>query len=48
MRGRFKDALAIRTIARHHIYKDILRPPLERHSRAEKNPIVVAIVENDT
>ena len=35
---RFEDASVIRTIARHHIYKDILRPPLERHPRAEKNP----------
>ena len=34
----------IRTIARHHIYKDILRPPLERHSRAEKNPTMTKIV----
>ena len=35
---RFEDASAIQTIARHHIYKDILRPPLEIHPRAEKNP----------
>ena len=35
---RFEDASVIRTIARHHIYEDILRPPLERHPRAEKNP----------
>ena len=34
----------IRTIARHHIYKDILHPPLERHSRAEKNPTMTKIV----
>ena len=50
---RFEDASVIRTIARHHIYKDILRPPLERHPRAEKNPTMtksfdVAITENDT
>ena len=50
----FEDASVIRTIARHHIYKDILCPPLERHSRAEKNPTMtkivfsVAINENDT
>ena len=37
-------ALVIRTTARHHIYKDILRPPLERHSRAEKNPTMTKIV----
>ena len=36
--------MVIRTIARHHIYKDILRPPLERHSRAEKNPTMTKIV----
>ena len=48
MCDRYRDTLVIRTIARHHIYKDILRPPLERHSRAEKNPIVLAIVENGT
>ena len=35
---RFEDASVIRTIATHHIYKDIVRPPLERRSRAEKNP----------
>ena len=34
----------VQTIARHHIYKDILRPPLERHSRAEKNPTMTKIV----
>ena len=34
----------IQTIARHHIYKDILRPPLERHSRAEKNPTMTKII----
>ena len=34
----------IQTIARHHIYKDILCPPLERHSRAEKNPTMIKIV----
>ena len=44
MCDRFEDALVIRTIARHHIYKDILHPPLERHSRAEKNPTVTKIV----
>ena len=31
------------TIARYHIYKDILHPPLERHSRAEKNPTITKI-----
>ena len=36
--------MVIRTIARHRIYKDILRPPLERHSRAEKNPTMTKIV----
>ena len=41
---RFEDASVIRTIARCHIYKDILRPPLERHSRAEKNPTMTKIV----
>ena len=41
---RFEDALVIRTIARHHIYKDILCPPLERHSRVEKNPTMTKIV----
>ena len=41
---RFKDVLVVQTIARHHIYKDILRPPLERHSRAEKNPTMTKIV----
>ena len=30
-------------LSRHHIYKDILRPPLERHSRAEKNPTISKI-----
>ena len=34
----------IQTITRHHIYKDILCPPLERHSRAEKNPTMTKIV----
>ena len=34
----------IGTIARHHVYKDILRPPLERHSRAEKKPTMTKIV----
>ena len=34
----------IQTIARHHIYKDTLHPPLERHSRAEKNPTMTKIV----
>ena len=34
---RFEDVSGIQTIARHHIYKDILRPPLEKHSRADKN-----------
>ena len=52
LRDRFEDALVIRTIARHHIYKDILHPSLERHSRAEKNSTMtldsfaVAINEN--
>ena len=38
----------------HHIYEDILCPPMERHSRAEDNSIVtmsfavMAIIENDT
>ena len=41
---RFEDASVVRTIARHHIYKDILHPPLERHSRAEKNPTMTKIV----
>ena len=40
----FEDASVIRTIARHHIYKDILLPPLERHSKAEKNPTMTKIV----
>ena len=40
----FEDASVIRTIARHHVYKDILRPPLERHPRAEKNPTMTKIV----
>ena len=34
----------IRIIAIHHIYKDILHPPLEKHSRAEKNPTMPKIV----
>ena len=41
---RFEDASVIRTIARHHIYKDILCPPLERHPRAENNPTMTKIV----
>ena len=41
---RFEDTSGIRTIARHHIYKDNLCPPLERHSRAEKNPAMTKIV----
>ena len=41
---RFEDVSVIRTIARHHIYKDILCPPLERFSRAEKNPTMINIV----
>ena len=41
---RFEDASVLRTIARHHIYKDILLPPLERHSRAEKNRTMIKIV----
>ena len=36
----FEDASVIRTIARQHIYKDILHPPLTRYSRAEKNPTI--------
>ena len=40
----FEDASVIPTIARHHIYKDILHPPLERHSRAKKNPTMTKIV----
>ena len=44
MCDRFEDASVIRTIARHHIYKDILCPPLERHSRAEKNSSITNIV----
>ena len=40
----FEDASVIQTIARHHIYKVILHPPLERHSRAEKNPTMTKIV----
>ena len=41
---RFEDTSVIRIIARHHIHKDILCPPLERHSRAEKNPIMTKTV----
>ena len=51
MCDRFEDTSVIRTIARHHIYKNTLSPPLERHPRAEKNPTMtnaVAIIENDS
>ena len=41
---RFEDTSVIRTIARHHIYKDILLPPLKRHSRAKKNLTMTKIV----
>ena len=40
----FEDVSVIRTTARHHIYKDILCPQLEIHSRAEKNPTMIKIV----
>ena len=40
----FEDVSVIQTIARHHIYKDILRPPLEKHSRVNKNPTMTKIV----
>ena len=55
MCDQFEDTSVIRTTARHHIYKDTLHLPLERHSRAEKNPTMtildsfaVAITENDS
>ena len=40
---RFEDASVIQTVA-SSVYKDTLRPPLERHSRAEKNPTMTKIV----
>ena len=41
---RFEDMSVIQTIAIQWLYKDTLRPPLERHSRAEKNPTMTKIV----
>ena len=40
---RFEDASVIQTGC-SQLYKDTLRPPLERYSRAEKNPTITKIV----
>ena len=40
---RFEDTSVIQTVA-SYVCKDTLRPPLKRHSRAKKNPIMTKIV----